>query len=1070
MIGKTLPTVTLLIFALLNFITTYTPVAKAQSRDILLSTQGILGNQDVVEFSLMPEESALVTVKQFGGAATLSLFRNTNQSNQALLSTGNFFLFQALQDEVMLVTGSDCRNCVIQIAPYENIDAHGKYQLTVKVIKTDTSNAIHVLPLFNEAASYLLSANRGVESEKKKGLGLALQSYLQAHRVASDFEELYWSHLALYRASQLYHRLSDFDQQREALERLVEVLNSDSRLGKLSRYELAQLENMNGELSTLIGAVDALEGLFIDEQDAHLVAYYMTIKADTLSRQGKNADAIEIYEQANELLTGIGDWRLLLQQKITVGWLYARLGDSDSAKREYLESLTLARTFEAPYFIANAATKLARLYRTESNYERAEGFIDLALSNKASLSNTILLGWAYQERARIYEALGQLVLAEISYHSAQTVFDDIGSHVDSVNIDYFLANLYLRQDSYQKALDYAISVLAFDERYGSQRDQANSHKRLGQIYREIQQLELSAEHYGQALVLAESLDNVYLLRELHAGMGKTQCYLNNSIVCRDHFSKAQAYQNTSQDESGWLDNTISYADALLMIGDVEQSGTLFRSAISEVHEQLNTLESASQIRSFQSSFQDLIGLYIDGLSRVGESSQSLLLSSEILRSTALLRRISQSGANRNASTNMRHQDLLALEQNVASFHLIAEKEQRFEALKQVALNAEAYELSIRNEVALNTPLKSFSREQLEQLQRQLTDKSLLIYFDTGPSKSFVWFITSSEIQVKSIAGDDELNSAVKLVKQSLSQYQGVHVEAIGRLSEEVFSGVPLDVTQYDTVTVFPDGALNALPFELLNVSEYVTLGDSHTVTYMPSLAVFYDMLQRDSKPKLSSALVISDPQVVAQNTLSGIANSAGDLTSSQLVFSNGETAILGEVLSNQVTILTGKDASKSAFLDQDIDSVDIIHFATHGVADDQHPALSGLVLSNVSETSSLLLLPEIESLDIGASLVVLSGCETAQGPVVNGEGMLGLGYAFMAAGAKNVIATHWKVQDDVAAYLMSQFYSALLIEKQSLGKALQTAKQRVRDYRLPSGYRPWSAPHYWAGFTMYGVG
>lgn len=128
------------------------------------------------------------------------------------------------------------------------------------------------------------------------------------------------------------------------------------------------------------------------------------------------------------------------------------------------------------------------------------------------------------------------------------------------------------------------------------------------------------------------------------------------------------------------------------------------------------------------------------------------------------------------------------------------------------------------------------------------------------------------------------------------------------------------------------------------------------------------------------------------------------------------------------------------------------------------------MLSNTSDQDNLLLTPEIKKMDINAHLVVLSGCETTDGNVIAGEGMLGLSRAFFESGAQNVIGSLWKVQDNATAMLMSQFYRYLLKHELPMAAALRQAQRDVRNYRRKDGHRPWKAPFYWAGFVLHGAG
>ena len=144
----------------------------------------------------------------------------------------------------------------------------------------------------------------------------------------------------------------------------------------------------------------------------------------------------------------------------------------------------------------------------------------------------------------------------------------------------------------------------------------------------------------------------------------------------------------------------------------------------------------------------------------------------------------------------------------------------------------------------------------------------------------------------------------------------------------------------------------------------------------------------------------------------------------------------------------------------------IVHFATHGLLNSEHPELSGILLSLFDETSKrqdgFLQLHEIYNLNLPAELVVLSACQTALGKDIKGEGLVGLTRGFIYAGAARVVASLWKVDDAATAELMSQFYKAMLGEGMRPAAALRAAQ--VHMWRQPR----WRAPYYWAGFILQG--
>jgi CHAT domain-containing protein len=97
-----------------------------------------------------------------------------------------------------------------------------------------------------------------------------------------------------------------------------------------------------------------------------------------------------------------------------------------------------------------------------------------------------------------------------------------------------------------------------------------------------------------------------------------------------------------------------------------------------------------------------------------------------------------------------------------------------------------------------------------------------------------------------------------------------------------------------------------------------------------------------------------------------------------------------------------------------------------------------------------------------AHLVVLSACETYIGNDLRGEGLLGLARGFLYAGARQVVASLWKVDDRATAVFMQHFYTALLRDKLAAPAALNRAQ--IKMSQDPA----WSPPRYWAGFVLAG--
>ena len=152
--------------------------------------------------------------------------------------------------------------------------------------------------------------------------------------------------------------------------------------------------------------------------------------------------------------------------------------------------------------------------------------------------------------------------------------------------------------------------------------------------------------------------------------------------------------------------------------------------------------------------------------------------------------------------------------------------------------------------------------------------------------------------------------------------------------------------------------------------------------------------------------------------------------------------------------------------DAELGQYRVIHFATHGLLNSQHPELSGIVLSLVDgqgrPQNGFLRLHEIYNLRLPAELVVLSACQTGLGKEIRGEGLVGLTRGFMYAGAPRLVTSLWQVDDKATSELMKLFYRGMLGRKLTAAAALRAAQ--VEMWRQ----KDWQSPYYWAAFALQG--
>ena len=157
--------------------------------------------------------------------------------------------------------------------------------------------------------------------------------------------------------------------------------------------------------------------------------------------------------------------------------------------------------------------------------------------------------------------------------------------------------------------------------------------------------------------------------------------------------------------------------------------------------------------------------------------------------------------------------------------------------------------------------------------------------------------------------------------------------------------------------------------------------------------------------------------------------------------------------------LLGRDATKQAVL-KSMHSVSLIHFAAHGYAERGEIALSPISSCGTpNEEDYLLTMAEISQVRLTAKLVVLSCCHSASGQI-RAEGVVGIARAFLASGARAVLAALWAVEDKATMWFMNRFYEHLVLGE-SASESLHQAMKSMRQNRFSDVMQ-------WAPFMLIG--
>jgi CHAT domain-containing protein len=325
--------------------------------------------------------------------------------------------------------------------------------------------------------------------------------------------------------------------------------------------------------------------------------------------------------------------------------------------------------------------------------------------------------------------------------------------------------------------------------------------------------------------------------------------------------------------------------------------------------------------------------------------------------------------------------------------------------------------------------------------------------------------STSQLKVYPVtAKPDVLLQKVNQFHDTLAEMRPTFGSAAGELYALLIEPAEQQLKGVDTICIVPDGFLWNLPFQALMTKTGHYLLEGHAIFYAPSLSVLKEMDKEPMRKERHEGLIAFGNPVIGKdeqrNTeLCPLLEAEAEVKSI--------AAVVGPVKSK---VLIGREASEKSFRMQ-AGTYSIVHLATHGVIDNRRPLYSNLLLTKTSddlEDNGLLEAREIMGMNLQADLAVLSACETANGKISPGEGVMGLSWAFFVAGTRSMFVSEWKVNSTSTSQLMVNFYEALAsnVDHPRRNKA-QAAREAALRVMKDERYRH---PFYWAGFVIIGNG
>jgi CHAT domain-containing protein len=726
----------------------------------------------------------------------------------------------------------------------------------------------------------------------------------------------------------------------------------------------------------------------------------------------KNAQqALNSYQRADDL-QGVA------ATKWDVGKAYYLLGEHNEAIKWLEDAAQQAEAIKFPRIVAFCNDLLGRTYLANGDHARALEYLQSALKSFVQLQNLREVGRTKVLIARVYEEQGKVNEARRLLLDASSMLTKLSDHVNEAVAFFALGNLELRAMNLDRAEEYLRRSI------------------------EVTELIRGATTSGDlSISISATVSDRY------------EAYIDCLML-----------KHARQPDAG-------YAARAFETSELARARTLAR-LLRARQTGLASLdpELAAQEKSLLQSL------------RVKENARISLLESSYDKKT-----------------------LSALEAE----------------LNQIEAQYQQLQNTIRTRYPAYQQLMQPDALTLREIQTKAfsDDESVLLEYTLRDERSYLWFVSRNEFVSYQLPGKNDIEAVSRQLYASLTALQPRPTETfqerqartlqaeemlpnqISRLSQLVLAPVAAKLGKKRLIIV-ADGALQYIPFQVLTLAGGnnqtaatelpVPLIVDHEIVNQPSASTLVFLLSEvaDRTRPDGSVAIFADPVFDANDVR--LAGRTATAQQSEVAKTDEVTRVfrdVGQSIDNGriprlpasrqeaeaimavVPWRTGFKAldfhaSRATLAAPGFGQFRILHFATHTMIDNEHPELSGILLSLVDADgrplNGFLRMSDIYDLKLSSNLVVLSACSSALGKEVRGEGLIGLTRGFLYAGASGVTATLWKVDDEATAELMSRFYAGMFQRGLTPAAALREAQLAMWKERR------WRSPYYWAAFVIQG--
>jgi CHAT domain-containing protein/tetratricopeptide (TPR) repeat protein len=804
--------------------------------------------------------------------------------------------------------------------------------------------------------------------------------------------------------------------------------NAERSFDPLETFQQAKLAFLLGDFAKAQSKIDEASRRS-REPSSELAWKFRLLEAEIRANRGLNQDVLSLLNSPLPPSLAHGD--LAIQKQMVLGIAYARLGrfhdaDQSLADAQHLSDLShsslvgeLARAFGVVAVESGNLENAERHFRNSLQLSRQEGDRFLELTALLNLG-VVAIG-----QERYDESTGW---SNDAYRIAQ----EAGARQTEEKALGNLAWAYYKMGDFDKSLSLFLEAADKSQRIGAVIDEAEWLNNSGLVQYQLGQFSIAEGYYRRSLALAQEIEDKEEIVDALTALAFVSVRQEKLDPAKKYSVQALELAQAEHDRAAELYPFLVKGQIAAQTEDAKQAEEIFLEVSRDPKSDLSLRWEAQN---------ELAKLYEDG-NRPGDAEKQFRLALSTFE---------------NARSSFQREDFrLPFLANAAHLyddyiHFLLEHGRVDDALR-TADYSRAQTLAEGLGISRKTSIANPDQLDAKQVARQ--SGATILFYWLGAERSYLWAVTPNDTALFQLPPAAEINSVVERYRKALVGPRDV-LEVANPDGSKLFETLIAPAKKFSggnsRVVIIPDGSLSNLNFETLLVSDPKPHYWIEDVTIINATSL--RLLASSGNPRKSGGKLLLMGDAIAPN------REYGDLPQAAVEMANIERHFVPA----ERTVYARAGATAPAYLGSNPSQFSYVHFVAHGTASRLSPLDSAIVLSksDAEEDSFKLYARDIIHRPLHADLVTISTCYGAGARAYTGEGLVGLSWAFLRAGAHNVIGALWEVSDVSTPQLMGNLYGELKKGRRPEA-ALRTAKLSLLH---SSGV--FRKPFYWAPFQLY---